>query len=104
MRAAGMFAVHFRLGLTSLAAQGNKRAMNRLTEMKRLGSKCTGVVARPTRQQAKDECITEVRLRHREIRHIGAGTFVSSESTDELIQVTCDLVSEYSNALHIYMS
>ncbi|PBK96533.1 HCP-like protein [Armillaria gallica] len=38
------------------AAQGNKRAMNRLTEMKRMGSKRLNV-ARPTRQQAKDECV-----------------------------------------------
>ncbi|KAG6845030.1 hypothetical protein H0H87_001367 [Tephrocybe sp. NHM501043] len=39
------------------AAQGNKRAMNRLTEMKRLGNKRMAV-ARPTRQQAKDECVS----------------------------------------------
>ncbi|KAK7466964.1 hypothetical protein VKT23_004028 [Stygiomarasmius scandens] len=38
------------------AAQGNKRAMNRLTEMKRMGNKRTNI-ARPTRQQAKDECV-----------------------------------------------
>ncbi|KLO14863.1 HCP-like protein [Schizopora paradoxa] len=38
------------------AAQGNKRAMNRLTEIKRLGNK-RGQAARPTRQQAKDECV-----------------------------------------------
>ncbi|TFK42856.1 hypothetical protein BDQ12DRAFT_597914 [Crucibulum laeve] len=38
------------------AAQGNKRAMNRLTEMKRMGGKRANV-ARPTRQQAKDECV-----------------------------------------------
>lgn len=38
------------------AAQGNKRAMNRLTEMKRMGNKRSNV-ARPTRQQAKDECV-----------------------------------------------
>lgn len=38
------------------AAQGNKRAMNRLTEMKRQGSKRANM-ARPTRQQAKDECV-----------------------------------------------
>ncbi|KAF8634157.1 hypothetical protein AX17_004275 [Amanita inopinata Kibby_2008] len=37
------------------AAQGNKRAMNRLTEMKRMGNKRSNV-GRPTRQQAKDEC------------------------------------------------
>lgn len=37
-------------------AQGNKRAMNRLTEMKRMGNKRANV-ARPTRQQAKDECV-----------------------------------------------
>ncbi|KAF7295205.1 Chitin synthase regulatory factor 3 [Mycena indigotica] len=39
------------------AAQGNKRAMNRLTEMKRMGNKrMTG--ARPTRQQAnKEDCV-----------------------------------------------
>ncbi|KAI0055474.1 HCP-like protein [Artomyces pyxidatus] len=38
------------------AAQGNKRAMNRLTEMKRQGNKRANI-ARPTRQQAKDECV-----------------------------------------------
>jgi len=38
------------------AAQGNKRAMNRLTELKRMGNK-RGNTARPTRQQAKDECV-----------------------------------------------
>ncbi|KAA1479553.1 HCP-like protein [Dentipellis sp. KUC8613] len=38
------------------AVQGNKRAMNRLTEMKRQGSKRTNM-SRPTRQQAKDECV-----------------------------------------------
>ena len=38
------------------AAQGNKRAMNRLTEMKRAGNKRSNV-GRPTRQQAKDECV-----------------------------------------------
>ncbi|KAH8108496.1 HCP-like protein [Phellopilus nigrolimitatus] len=38
------------------AAQGNKRAMNRLTELKRMGNR-RGVAARPTRQQAKDECV-----------------------------------------------
>ncbi|KAL0947242.1 hypothetical protein HGRIS_013363 [Hohenbuehelia grisea] len=38
------------------AAQGNKRAMNRLTEMKRMGNKRMHV-ARPTRQQAGDECV-----------------------------------------------
>jgi len=38
------------------AAQGNKRAMNRLTEMKRAGNK-RSAVGRPTRQQAKDECV-----------------------------------------------
>ncbi|KAK2467118.1 hypothetical protein APHAL10511_001376 [Amanita phalloides] len=37
------------------AAQGNKRAMNRLTELKRMGNKRSNVV-RPTRQEAKDEC------------------------------------------------
>ncbi|KII88858.1 hypothetical protein PLICRDRAFT_175118 [Plicaturopsis crispa FD-325 SS-3] len=39
------------------AAQGNKRAMNRLTEMKRVGNKKGPSIARPTRQQAKDECV-----------------------------------------------
>ncbi|RXW13285.1 hypothetical protein EST38_g12569 [Candolleomyces aberdarensis] len=39
------------------AAQGNKRAMNRLTEMKRMGNKRPTDLARPTRQQAKDECV-----------------------------------------------
>ncbi|KAJ7074427.1 enzyme activator, partial [Mycena amicta] len=39
------------------AAQGNKRAMNRLTEMKRMGNKRTAG-ARPTRQQAnKEDCV-----------------------------------------------
>lgn len=38
------------------AAQNNKRAMNRLTEMKRMGNKRFNV-GRPTRQQAKDECV-----------------------------------------------
>ncbi|TFK55343.1 HCP-like protein [Heliocybe sulcata] len=38
------------------AAQGNKRAMSRLTEMKRTGNKRLAI-ARPTRQQAKDECV-----------------------------------------------
>ncbi|KAF8163102.1 hypothetical protein B0H34DRAFT_650099 [Crassisporium funariophilum] len=38
------------------AAQGNKRAMNRLTEMKRMGNKRANV-ARPTRQQAESECV-----------------------------------------------
>jgi hypothetical protein len=31
--------------------------MNRLTELKRMGNKRTGNVVRPTRQQAKDECV-----------------------------------------------
>ncbi|KAK1217577.1 hypothetical protein PQX77_019766 [Marasmius sp. AFHP31] len=45
------------------AAQGNKRAMNRLTEMKRMGNQRPGggggggAGGRPTRQQAKDECV-----------------------------------------------
>jgi TPR repeat protein len=58
MRAAGMF-FFFLAGCMILrghTAQGNKRAMNRLTEMKRMGNKRTAT-ARPTRQQAKDECI-----------------------------------------------
>ncbi|PFH47183.1 hypothetical protein AMATHDRAFT_152783 [Amanita thiersii Skay4041] len=38
------------------AAQGNKRAMSRLTEMKRMGNKRANI-ARPTRQEAKDECV-----------------------------------------------
>ncbi|KAI0028348.1 hypothetical protein K488DRAFT_58815 [Vararia minispora EC-137] len=37
------------------AAQGNKRAMSRLTEMKRQGNKRSNM-ARPTRQQAEKEC------------------------------------------------
>lgn len=41
---------------TFYAAQGNKRAMNRLTELKRMGNK-RGLAIRPTRQQAKDECV-----------------------------------------------
>ncbi|KAG6335224.1 hypothetical protein ID866_3869 [Astraeus odoratus] len=36
------------------AAQGNKRAMSRLTEMKRMGNKRSNF-GRPTRQQAKDD-------------------------------------------------
>ena len=40
----------------TVAAQGNKRAMNRLTEMKRNGNKRANM-ARPTRQDAKDECV-----------------------------------------------
>ncbi|KAF6742343.1 enzyme activator [Ephemerocybe angulata] len=40
------------------AAQGNKRAMARLTEMKRMGNRRPAQMsARPTRQQAKDECV-----------------------------------------------
>ncbi|KAF9532382.1 HCP-like protein [Crepidotus variabilis] len=39
------------------AAQGNKRAMNRLTEMKRMGAAKRGNIARPTRQQDGDDCI-----------------------------------------------
>ncbi|PVG02851.1 HCP-like protein [Serendipita vermifera] len=41
------------------AAQGNKRAMARLTELKRQGNRArAGAAARPTRQEAKDEgCI-----------------------------------------------
>ncbi|EKM82882.1 hypothetical protein AGABI1DRAFT_125348 [Agaricus bisporus var. burnettii JB137-S8] len=35
------------------AAQGNKKAMNRLTELKRMGNK--RALGRPTRQEAKDE-------------------------------------------------
>lgn len=57
MRAAG---VYKRLLICSdsnfCTAQGNKRAMNRLTEMKRMGNKRSNV-GRPTRQQAKDECV-----------------------------------------------
>ena len=59
MRAAGMLLriTDFRTMLTCLGiAQGNKRAMNRLTEMKRMGNKRANV-ARPTRQEAKDECV-----------------------------------------------
>lgn len=41
------------------AAQGNKRAMSRLTELKRIGtSRKAGAMARPTREEARDEgCI-----------------------------------------------
>ncbi|KAG9318284.1 hypothetical protein JVU11DRAFT_368 [Chiua virens] len=58
MRAAGESAFSsMRYGLTDgIAAQGNKRAMARLTEMKRMGNKRSNV-GRPTRQQAKDECV-----------------------------------------------
>ncbi|KAF8589986.1 HCP-like protein [Ramaria rubella] len=38
------------------AAQGNKRAMNRLTELKRLGNKKSSQ-GRPTRAQTRDECV-----------------------------------------------
>lgn len=40
-------------------AQGNKRAMARLTELKRLGTRGKGgAMTRPTREEAKDEgCI-----------------------------------------------
>jgi len=38
------------------AAQGNKRAMNRLTELKRLGNKKSNQ-GRPTRAQTRDECV-----------------------------------------------
>jgi len=59
MRAAG---TSLRVGvdwpLTNVAlAQGNKRAMNRLTEMKRQGNRRGGPQARPTRQDAKEECV-----------------------------------------------
>ena len=60
MRAAGMSLTHhthvFHSALIPHIAQGNKRAMNRLTEMKRQGNKRANM-ARPTRQQAKDECV-----------------------------------------------
>ncbi len=57
MRAAGMDFCRFLFQYLMVAlAQGNKRAMNRLTEMKRMGNKRLNM-ARPTRQQAKDECI-----------------------------------------------
>lgn len=39
------------------AAQGNKRAMQRLTELKKLGSMRPKHGSRPTRSQAKDECV-----------------------------------------------
>ena len=39
------------------AASGNRRAMQRLSELKKLGNKKAGTGARPTRQQAKDECV-----------------------------------------------
>ncbi|KIY51158.1 HCP-like protein [Fistulina hepatica ATCC 64428] len=39
------------------AGQGNKRAMNRLTEMKRQGTARRTNIARPTRQQAQDDCV-----------------------------------------------
>lgn len=59
MRAAGVstFSPPCLIWTTDCAtAQGNKRAMNRLTEMKRMGNKRSNV-GRPTRQQAKDECV-----------------------------------------------
>jgi len=39
------------------AAQGNKRAMNRLTEMKRMGAAKRGNISRPTRQGDSDDCV-----------------------------------------------
>jgi TPR repeat protein len=61
MRAAGMCSPPSCSGPTLIQsrvlAQGNKRAMNRLTEMKRMGNKRPTNLARPTRQQAKDECV-----------------------------------------------
>ncbi|KAG9101676.1 hypothetical protein FRC06_002741 [Ceratobasidium sp. 370] len=40
------------------AAQGNKRAMARLTDLKRAGNRRAGAVARPTRAQAnKEDCV-----------------------------------------------
>jgi TPR repeat protein len=59
MRAAGTTCFSdFYIQLTGVApaAQGNKKAMNRLTELKRMGNKRANV-ARPTRQEAKDECV-----------------------------------------------
>ena len=61
MRAAGALIFRFSEYLAlqcswTIAAQGNKRAMNRLTEMKRNGNKRANM-ARPTRQDAKDECV-----------------------------------------------
>ena len=58
MRAAGIFVSCLVLGhmLMVVKAQGNKRAMNRLTEMKRFGAKRVNMT-RPTRQDAKDECV-----------------------------------------------
>jgi hypothetical protein len=38
-------------------AQGNKRAMNRLTEIKLGGAKGAKGGARPTRQQAQGDCV-----------------------------------------------
>ena len=43
--------------LLVILAQGNKRAMNRLTEMKRMGAAKRGNISRPTRQQDGDDCI-----------------------------------------------
>jgi TPR repeat protein len=61
MRAAGVFLFLFFVEKKSCTdwrpAQGNKRAMNRLTEMKRMGNKRAAGGARPTRQQAQDNCI-----------------------------------------------
>ena len=57
MRAAGVsISPWYRWMTDGVAAQGNKRAMSRLTEMKRTGNKRFNV-GRPTRQQAKDECV-----------------------------------------------
>ncbi|KAK4057396.1 hypothetical protein OIO90_001465 [Microbotryomycetes sp. JL221] len=39
------------------AAQGNKRAMQRLTELKKLGTGKGGKASRPTRQEAATECV-----------------------------------------------
>ena len=60
MRAAGMSRAcrlrSFSHPCIGFPAQGNKRAMNRLTELKRLGNK-KGSQLRPTRAQTRDECV-----------------------------------------------
>lgn len=59
MRAAGGYVVvpsSSSVTHTACIAQGNARAISRLTEMKRTGSKRPNA-GRPTRQEAKDECV-----------------------------------------------
>lgn len=62
MRAASTLLIYFIIQSANsnsclfFIAQGNKRAMTRLTELKRLGNKKTNQ-GRPTRAQTRDECV-----------------------------------------------